>query len=337
MNELAQRVADLEQTIHNYQMALPVIVFCVVLLFGLSLKDVKKQVRKLFEDSAFREAEKNIGATVLAIDSMRVEAERVLVQAKDQGHQIGYILTDLQHQARDDVAFDMQCGEVNVAFVGINSQIPPVVFEKPFDRTPAVFLCEVGGANWLVTKVTGSERNEFRCSASPAKTYSDGPRYEATTISQSKLRWFAVARKSRNARLPPRLPDTIYCQAAEASLTGSGIQIERYSDRENIGYWNSTSARAKWGPFRVQRAADYLVGIDQACRDGSGGRYRLTIGPAVLEQTPSATGDWPDFLFCELGQVRLEDDTNYYLEIVPIQIVGDGLMNVRTVVLRPTS
>ncbi len=127
---------------------------------------------------------------------------------------------------------------------------------------------------------------------------------------------------------------TLSLKAAEAEITG-GAKLETKSGNEqNIGFWTSPDDSVQWAA-QLTKPGTFDVEVNYACDPKSGGKYTLNAGGQKLTVTIAPTQSWGDFVTSKVGQLKLEKAGAITLEIKPVEKVGEGLMNLRAVVLKP--
>ena len=136
--------------------------------------------------------------------------------------------------------------------------------------------------------------------------------------------------------------DGVYRLHAEAAtLAGPNIRIESYpgddgGPESNIGYWNSTDARASW--LLTPRPGRYRVRLDHAVADGQDGSVlRMRVGTETLALPLSdSTGAWQSFRPLEAGVVTLPaSDKPLEIVLEATEIPGQAAVNIRSITLVP--
>ena len=71
-----------------------------------------------------------------------------------------------------------------------------------------------------------------------------------------------------------------------------------------------------------------------ACTNPGGSQFVVEVGKQKLEAATKATGSWTDFKPNAVGRVKLEEG-RHELSVKAKQLVGEGVMNLKSIVLRP--
>ena len=121
----------------------------------------------------------------------------------------------------------------------------------------------------------------------------------------------------------------------DAVLRG-GVRVEEADGVANIGAWTDAKATVAWD-FRVTNGGRFEVVLDQACPGpAAGGTFTLTAEGQTIGGTTAATAGWQAYTNVTVGAVLLTPGLRSVL-ITPQIKPGDGLMNVRSVTLRPVA
>ena len=146
---------------------------------------------------------------------------------------------------------------------------------------------------------------------------------------------------------PPKVDTSIHpdengtyrLDANAAILEGPNIRVESYPGEggqpvANIGYWNSTDAKATWA--LTSQPGRYRVWLDHAVAEGEDGSVlRLQVGGNTLELPLSqSTGSWQAFQPLEVGFVEIPasgDPIEVTLEATTV--AGAAAVNVRSITL----
>lgn len=100
-----------------------------------------------------------------------------------------------------------------------------------------------------------------------------------------------------------------------------------------IGYWQSLEDHASW-EVDVAASGPYEIFLELS-HAGDGGRYEVTLGDKKLEGLVSNTGSWSNFVKQRVGTVLVDKPGKQSLTIKPIEIVGEGLMDLKSVMIEP--
>lgn len=120
--------------------------------------------------------------------------------------------------------------------------------------------------------------------------------------------------------------------AVDATIHGGTARLQG----DNIGYWTDAKDTISW-TFEAVRG-EVEVEIEYACEPGSdGAEFMVEVGGQTLKGKVEATGSWNEFRRVRLGKVALVVGGKTELTIRPLTKPGLGVMNVRSVRLRPVS
>ena len=130
---------------------------------------------------------------------------------------------------------------------------------------------------------------------------------------------------------------TVRLPAMLARIDGKTARYESGGGKDNIGFWTNSKDRIAWA-FVLLRPGTYGVEITYACAKGSGGsRYRVAIGDQVVSDTVVETGAWTTFVAKSLGTLSLAAPGTATLSVIPESKPGLAVMNLKSIVLRPTA
>lgn len=140
---------------------------------------------------------------------------------------------------------------------------------------------------------------------------------------------------------------SVYLQASQASTSGEKIRYEPQTFKNTVGYWAGKQDLAEW-QFEVGKAGTYNVAILQGCGQGQGGsRARLSVSAGdknarqkagsqtELEFDVVETGGFQNFRWRHLGQIVVTEAGLHTLQVAPIEIKKNALMDVRAIHLIP--
>lgn len=100
-----------------------------------------------------------------------------------------------------------------------------------------------------------------------------------------------------------------------------------------IGYWQSPEDQASW-EVDIPATGPYEVFLELS-HAGDGGRYEVVLGEKELEGLVSNTGSWSNFVKQRVGTLLIDKPGKHLLTINPIEIVGEGLMDLKSVTIEP--
>ena len=161
----------------------------------------------------------------------------------------------------------------------------------------------------------------------------------------------AGAAEVDNSPYPRQAADqSITLHATHALLHGPAGKPNARLEGKHIGYWSSPDDSA-WFHFLMERphavvhdggtasqtAGTYEVWIDHACAPGSGGELEIRLLDQSLTAAIEPTGGWNSFQERSLGRITLGQPGLLALHARPLLIKGQGLVNLRSVSLRPVA
>jgi len=125
----------------------------------------------------------------------------------------------------------------------------------------------------------------------------------------------------------------ITLRARDAQPHGSRIQYEQGGGKDNIGFWTDPEDYVTW-VLRVDEGGEFHVAITYACTPPGGSEYTVEVSDRKLESKVEPTGSWTNFATKKLGRMKLAED-RHTLSVKAKSKVGEGVMNLRAVVLKP--
>ncbi|WP_254513493.1 tetratricopeptide repeat protein [Anatilimnocola floriformis] len=106
------------------------------------------------------------------------------------------------------------------------------------------------------------------------------------------------------------------------------------SNVDHIGYWQSPDDSAAW-EIEVPAAGIYEVWANHT-HGGPGGSYKIeTAGHDAIVQVPD-TGGWNNYRQERVARLQFQKAGKHTVTIKPIEIKGDGLLDLKGLELRPT-
>jgi alpha-L-fucosidase len=127
---------------------------------------------------------------------------------------------------------------------------------------------------------------------------------------------------------------SLLLNAADAVLHGPSIKLEGHKD-PNIGFWSNLNDSVTW-QAKISKPGEFAVSLNLACAPGhDGGEFTFTAGSGKLSGKTTATAGWNDYKSMEIGRIRLEQPGTVAIEIKATKKPGLGLMNLRSVTLKP--
>ena len=130
---------------------------------------------------------------------------------------------------------------------------------------------------------------------------------------------------------------TITLPAEDAEIKGLRAQLENRGGQPNIGWWSEAGDFVQWS-VQVTHPGKFNVELTYACESSSAGNeFAVSVGTQNLTGKVSATQSWDDFTTVQIGTVQLDEPGLAMVAVKPagMGINGGGLMNLRSMVLRP--
>lgn len=121
--------------------------------------------------------------------------------------------------------------------------------------------------------------------------------------------------------------------ARDALTHGEHIRYESGGGKDNVGFWTDPKDWVEW-IVRVETPGLFEVELTYACIAPGGSRYRVEIAGKQLEATVKPTGSWTSFQTVRIGRVELPEG-RHQLAVRALDKVGEGVMNLKSIVLHP--
>lgn len=122
--------------------------------------------------------------------------------------------------------------------------------------------------------------------------------------------------------------------AAEAELVGTGIKLEG-KEEKNIGYWMKSDDYAMWNA-EIAKPGNFDVVMNYSCSPASSGsEYSVSAGAESVTSKVAPTANWDDYQSAKIGTLRLEKAGPVNVAIKAINTSGHGVLNLRSIVLKP--
>ncbi len=138
----------------------------------------------------------------------------------------------------------------------------------------------------------------------------------------------------------PAADGALTLAASDAELAGETFKLEDRHGGTNVGYWSAAGDVLRF-PVALPQAGELGLTLRLACDDASaGGSAEIRLldedGAIVSRQAleVSSTGGWETFAERPIGALPVPARGRYTVEIVPVEIPGDGLMNFSRLVLK---
>ncbi|MBM3882283.1 MAG: alpha-L-fucosidase [Verrucomicrobia bacterium] len=138
------------------------------------------------------------------------------------------------------------------------------------------------------------------------------------------------------ARVSQAGDGTLILKAADADLIGHTLRLETKGDgAPNIGHWTNPQDHVQW-LVTVNRTGTFDVEANYACDPASeGSEYVMSFGDEHLSGTVPATRGWDDFASDVAGQINLRNRGPLTVTVKATSKPGQGVVNLRSLVLRP--
>jgi alpha-L-fucosidase len=121
---------------------------------------------------------------------------------------------------------------------------------------------------------------------------------------------------------------------AEDALVKGHARYEA-GDKRAIGFWTNVSDTITW-TFQVPRAGEYSVELEYACDPASAGsEVEVRADKGGVTTKIGSTGSWSAFQRAAVGRLPFAEG-EATLTVKALSKPGDGVMNLRSVRLRPT-
>ncbi|MBX9792349.1 MAG: sulfatase-like hydrolase/transferase [Pirellulales bacterium] len=141
--------------------------------------------------------------------------------------------------------------------------------------------------------------------------------------------------KNRRPRVTPARGD-IRLHAQDAIVHGQSLRFEPEPHKNVLGYWTNAADWAEW-EFDVASAGTYEVEVQQGCGQGNGGSdVVIEVEGQSLPFVVQETGHFQSMILRIIGELELSAG-KHRLAVKPIKKLGAAVMDLRRVVLRPTS
>ena len=104
--------------------------------------------------------------------------------------------------------------------------------------------------------------------------------------------------------------------ARDAITTGSHLQYESNSEKENLGYWTDSSDWAQW-QVDIKKPGKFRVVMEVATEQGDG-NFEISTGDQKLRGTAPKTGGYSTFQTIEVGTLEITNSGHTSIAIHPI-------------------
>ena len=123
--------------------------------------------------------------------------------------------------------------------------------------------------------------------------------------------------------------------ASSATVHSTLMQYERNPKKLCLGYWANPKDWASWS-VPIARPGTFRVELTQGCGAGHGGsEVAVVIAGQSFDFVVDDTGGFQNWKVRELGEVKLEREGDYVLEVRPRNKTGVAVMDIRRIRLVP--
>lgn len=128
---------------------------------------------------------------------------------------------------------------------------------------------------------------------------------------------------------------TIELPAKSATTYAETMRYEPKPEKDCLGFWKSKEDWAEW-VFDVSSPGRFEVVLHYGCGSGvEGSRAAVLVNEHTFEFPVADTGGFQNWSEARLGTVELQTKGENRLAIVPLELMGNALMDVRKIVLTP--
>lgn len=144
---------------------------------------------------------------------------------------------------------------------------------------------------------------------------------------------FTIFRDQREQTLSVPGLLSIRLNAESAKLAGKG-RLPRYdAERDFLGYWTNENAAVTWN-LDCRGMGTFEVYAELAApAEAKGAAWTLAVGDQKLSGVTPSTGGWGNFRRVNIGSLDLDANGKLHCELVPLEIPGEAVMNLRAVEL----
>jgi alpha-L-fucosidase len=115
-----------------------------------------------------------------------------------------------------------------------------------------------------------------------------------------------------------------------------GQTARYYGEQTTIAYWTDVKDWVSWD-FAVTKPGTFDVEMIYACpTDSAGSEFDVEVAGRNLVGKVESTGGWYDFKTVKLGSVRIDASGAKTVSVRPRTMPNGAVMNLRSVVLKPT-
>jgi alpha-L-fucosidase len=123
----------------------------------------------------------------------------------------------------------------------------------------------------------------------------------------------------------------------DAEIEGSSAKLETRDGVPNVGYWTDAGDKVQW-KVNITQPGKFMVEMTLACDpDSNGCEFNIIAGKEKLTGKIEATKSWSDFVTVKVGSLNLAKAGPTVIVIQPTKKPGAAVMNLRSLVLRPSA
>ncbi len=131
--------------------------------------------------------------------------------------------------------------------------------------------------------------------------------------------------------------NVFYLPASLAETHGTTLRYEPDERKNTLGYWANVDDWASW-KIDVRKPATFQVSVLQGCGIDSGGaEVAVSLADQTLTFVVEDTGHFQNFKWRDIGQVEITAPGEYTLTVKPRTKPGVAVMDLRQIILLPTS
>jgi len=127
---------------------------------------------------------------------------------------------------------------------------------------------------------------------------------------------------------------SIELHARDAVCHGGNVRYESGDGKDNIGFWTNPNDWVSWD-FTLAKPGSFELEITYAAYAGCTSQYVVGVADRELAGQVKVTGSWTSFETQKLGSVELAKTGRHTLTVKAKDLVGEGVMNLQSIVLRP--
>jgi len=128
---------------------------------------------------------------------------------------------------------------------------------------------------------------------------------------------------------------TVY-SALDAIIRGSNAKLESHPGNHRIGFWTNAGDYVGWDHVTLPRGT-YEVELTYSTASPGGTKVTINIGSEKVTTSLKSTGSWYKYTTISLGKVKIENEGKHNLTVRCSKKVGAAVMNLKAIILRPTS